>query len=96
MVIDASHPALQGRPGDFLKDEIANSKILLYEIDKAITYLTKNKYSRYIIDTGQDQMTIQYHDLPSLFDRRTALIDQIAELEDRREDRPSAFIARPV
>ena len=96
MVIDKNHPALQGNQKDFIKDEIDNSKILLYEIDKAITYLTKNKYSRYTIDTGQDQMSVQYHDLPSLYDRRAALIDQIGELENQTTDRPSAFIARPV
>ena len=96
MVIDKDHPALQGDPRDFIKDEIDNSKILIYEIDKAIIFLTKNKYARYTIDTGQDQMTIQYHDLSALYERRSKLIEQIAELEDQGSDRPSAFIARPV
>jgi len=96
MVIDKEHPALQGSSSDFIKDEIDNSKILLYEIDKAIAFLSKNKYSKYSIDTGQDQMAVTFPDLPSLYDRRAALIDLIAELENRRANRPSYFIARPV
>jgi len=96
MVIDREHPALQGSPENFIKDEIDNSKILLYEIDKAILFLTKNKYARYTIDTGQDQMSIQYHDLSALREWRKQLVDEIAELQDQRADRPSAFIARPV
>ena len=96
MVIDESHPALQGDPKNFIQDEIKNSKILLYEIDKAIAYLTKNKYSRYTLDTGQDQLTVWHQDLPSLYDRRASLLNQITELQDQEADRPSAFIARPV
>jgi len=96
MVIDPNHPALQGNPGDFIKDEISNSKILIYEIDKAIVFLTANKYARYTIDTGQDQMTVWHQDLPNLIDRRSALIDKISELEFRESNPPSAFVARPV
>jgi len=96
MVIDKNHPALQGNPGDFIKDEISNSKILIYEIDKAILYLTANRYSRYTIDTGQDQMTVWHQDLPALMERRSALIDQISALEFRESNPPSAFVARPV
>ena len=95
-VIDINHPALQGDQGNFLRDEISNSKILLYEIDKAIAFLTKNRYARYSIDTGQDTFSVQYQDLPSLYDRRSRLIDEIAELENQAADRPSAFVARPI
>jgi len=96
MVIDANHPALQGDAKNFIKDEIANTKILLYEIDKAIAFLTKNKYSRYTIDTGQDQLTVWHQDLPSLFDKRTDLINQISDLQNQTVDRPSAFVVRPI
>ena len=96
MLIDKDHPALQGGNKDFIKDEIDNSRILIYEIDKAIIFLTKNKYSRYTIDTGQTQMSVQYNDLAALYDRRKDLLDQIAAMENQSGERPSAFIVRPL
>jgi len=96
MVIDKNHPALQGNPEDFIKDEIDNLKIRAFEINKAIVFLTKNKYSRYTIDTGQDNMTVQYQDLASLDEMYSKTIELIAELENQNTDHPSAFIARPI
>jgi hypothetical protein len=100
MVINADHPAIQGDQRNFWREEIDNSKILLYEINRAIDYLTKNRYARYVIDTGQDQMTVQHQDLPALYDKRSALIKQIEELQNMLgigpDQGPPAFVARPL
>ncbi|GHU13999.1 hypothetical protein FACS1894161_4410 [Spirochaetia bacterium] len=99
-LINPNHPALQGNPGDFWKEELDNSKILLYEINKAIDYLTKNKYARYSVDTGQDNFTVQYSDLPALYTRRDNLLEQIENFENKLGIAPEAaqsdFVVRPV
>ena len=97
-IIDANHPALQGDSSLFWKEEISNSKILLFEIDIAIDRLTKSKYSSYTINTGQDQWTVKYTDLPLLYDKRRDLIKQIIDLEDKlqADAGPSVMVVRPV
>ena len=80
-LIAENHPALSGDPAQFWKDELDNSRILLYELDKAIHALTKKEIRQYTINTGQDAQTVTRQDLPQLYDRRNFLIKQIGELE---------------
>jgi hypothetical protein len=80
-VITENHPALAGDSQQFWRDELDNSKILLYELDKAINSLTKKEIAYYIIDTGQDRQSVTRLDLPSLYIRRQSLIEQIKDLE---------------
>jgi hypothetical protein len=75
------HPAITGNSIDYWKDELKNSRILLFELDKAINALTKREIKSYTIDTGQDHLTVQRNDLPQLYMQRQALIKQIQELE---------------
>jgi hypothetical protein len=100
-LIAENHPALQSNSADFWTEELSNSKILLYEINLAIDFLTKNKYQKYIMDSGQNDITVQYADLPSLFERRAALIKSIQDLEEMlglgpEVSRNSAFVVRPI
>lgn len=96
MVIDKDHPALQGDTKDFINDEIANLKIRAYEINKAIVYLTKNKYSKYTIDSGQTTWTVQYADISALNQMYSETLELIGNLENQNIDRPVAFVARPI
>ena len=80
-IIDPDHPALSGDSEQFWKDELSNSRILLFELDKAIQALTKKEIRQYTINTGQDAQTVTRQDLPQLYVRRAELIKQIAELE---------------
>jgi hypothetical protein len=80
-VIDLNHPALAGDSRQFWKDELANSKIHLYELEKAILYLTTNRLGRYTIDTGQDSQTVQYQDINSLRLDKEATIRWIYRIE---------------
>jgi len=80
-VIDEKHPALSGDPNQLWKDELSNSRILLYELNKAIHALTKKEIRQYTINTGQDVQTVTRHDLPSLLEQRKKLLKDIKELE---------------
>jgi len=86
-VIDPTHPALSGDPNQFWKDELQNSRIILYELDKAIHALTKKEIRQYTINTGQDSQTVSRQDLPQLYDRREKLLKTIDELEIKTGER---------
>jgi hypothetical protein len=91
------HPVLSDNSQDFWRDELKNTKILLFELDKAINTLNKNEIKSYTIDTGQDHYTVQRNDLPQLYMQRQALLKQISELEIKAgEDVPVEKIYRVV
>jgi hypothetical protein len=94
-LIVEDHPALSGDPRQFWRDELANSRILLYELDKAIHALTKKEIHHYTINTGQDSQTVTRHDLPNLYIRREALINEIAALEEKIEPKQKFFQVVP-
>lgn len=94
-LIAENHPALSGDSRQFWRDELANSRILLYELDKAIHALTKKEIHHYTINTGQDSQTVTRQDLPNLYVRREALIKEIAGLEDKIEPKQKLFQVVP-
>ena len=98
-VIAEDHPALSGDPNQFWKDELSNSRILLYELNKAIHALTKKEIRQYTINTGQDVQTVTRHDLPSLLERREKLLKEIEELEIKlgiKEPQGAAYQVTPA
>jgi hypothetical protein len=96
-IIESDHPALSGNSLEYWRDELKNSRILLFELDMAINALTKNEIKSYTIDTGQDHFTVQRNDLPQLYMQRKALISQIQELEIKTgEDTPIEKIHQVV
>jgi hypothetical protein len=80
-LITENHPALSGESEKFWDDELNNSRILLFELDKAIFAFNHKNVQQYTIDDGQDHITVHKYDLPSLYDKREKLIKQIQELE---------------
>jgi len=82
-IIADNHPALSGDANKFWLDELNNSKIILYELDKAIYALTKKEIRQYTINTGQDSQTVSRQDLPQLYQRRDDMLKQIIHLENR-------------
>jgi hypothetical protein len=81
-LIAEGHPAISGDSSQYWTDELENSRILLFELDKAILALSKKEIRQYSINTGQDQQSVTRLDLPQLYDRRAALIQQIDDLEN--------------
>jgi hypothetical protein len=79
--IASDHPALSGDRNQFWRDELNNSKILLYELDKAIYAFNHKNVQQYTYNDGQSHITVHKYDLPSLYDRREKLIKTIQELE---------------
>jgi hypothetical protein len=80
-LIAADHPALSGDQNQFWREELNNSKILLYELDKAIYAFNQKNVQEYTYNDGQSHITVHKYDLPSLYDRREKLIKTIQELE---------------
>ncbi|MGP1427441.1 MAG: hypothetical protein ACTTKB_04400 [Treponema sp.] len=85
-LIDSSF--INNTPLQFWKDELNNTRRLLYEIEKAILYFTQQSIAaggvqEYTIDTGQDRQTVKRSDLSSLYIRQKELLNQIAILESR-------------
>jgi hypothetical protein len=94
-LIAENHPALSGDQKQFWRDELNNSRILLYELDKAIYALTKKEIHHYTINTGQDSQTVTRQDLPQLYSRREALMRQIKTLEDELDPKQRIFQVVP-
>jgi len=97
MLIDESSPVTAEDQLKFWNDTLANSRVLLFNIDKAILALTKEERKSYSMDTGQTTINVTLQDLPSLIDRRDKLIKQIDDLEDRLglNNQPAMFQGVP-
>jgi hypothetical protein len=82
-LIADDHPAAAEDSGQFWKDELKNSQILIHEIDKAILALTKKDVQSYDIDTGQTRWSVTRNDLTKLSQTRAALLKQVQEAESK-------------
>ncbi|GHT88727.1 hypothetical protein FACS1894137_17200 [Spirochaetia bacterium] len=82
-LIENDHPALTGGTQEYWLDELNNTRILLFNLDKAINALQKREVHTYTVDTDQDHFTVQRHDLPQLYMQRSTLIKQIQKLETK-------------
>jgi hypothetical protein len=80
-LITDDHPALSGDQHQFWRDELSNSKILLFELNKAIYAFNNKNVQQYTYNDGQSHITVHKYDLSSLYDRREKLIETIQELE---------------
>jgi len=91
-VIEEGHPALSGSAAESWADLVANSKIILYELDKAIIALTREGLKSFSLNTGQTSQSVTPLDLPILIQRRKDLIDQIERMEASAEALPPALV----
>jgi len=80
-VIDDTSPAADQTSCQYWQDELINSRILLYELNKAIQEVISSGHSSYQLDTGQSSQRVTRLDLTTLYAQRKALIGQIADLE---------------
>jgi hypothetical protein len=79
-LIEADNPALSGNDRQFWQDELQNTRILLFEYDKAILKLERGEAESYTIDTGQTTITYRYQNLPELIKQSSALIKRIQDI----------------
>jgi len=98
MLIDENNPITAEDQRQFWNDTLANSRILLFAIDKAILALTKEEKKSYNIDTGQTTINVTLQDLPGLINQRDKLIKQIDDLEDKLglNQQPTMFQGVPL
>jgi hypothetical protein len=99
-LISNSHVTLADDQKKFWEDTLKNTRILFFELDKAIFLLEQDDTKSYSMDTGQTSINYTYHDLPSLIDRREKYKKQIEEIEDKlgisvKPERPRFFQAVP-
>lgn len=80
-IIEIDNPAADENSCEYWQNELANSKILLYEINKAILAITQTNIQRYTLDTGQSSHTVVRADLPALIEQRDQLKKSIREIE---------------
>jgi hypothetical protein len=84
-IIEEGHPALSGSAAESWADLVANSKIILFELDKAILALEREGLKSFSLNTGQTSHNVTPLDLPVLIQRRKDLIDQIERMEEQVE-----------
>jgi hypothetical protein len=82
-IISENHPALTGDQKEYWEDILKNTRILLFELDKAIFALTREEKKPYTMDTGQTNISVTRQDVPALLDRREKLLKQIKDLEEK-------------
>jgi hypothetical protein len=79
-LIEADNPAVSGNEKKFWEDQLKNSRILLFELDKAILALERNAEESYTVDTGQTTFTVRRQNLPELIRQRASLVSQIQSI----------------
>jgi hypothetical protein len=80
-LIEPDNPAAIGSSRDYWQDQLKNSRVLLFELDKAILALERQEVENYTLDTGQTTLTVRRVNLPELIRQRSALLKQVQDIE---------------
>jgi hypothetical protein len=81
-LIEADNAALSGNDRQFWQDELRNSRVLLFEYDKAILKLEREESESYTLDTGQTTITYRRQNLPELIKLSSTLIKRIQDITE--------------
>jgi hypothetical protein len=79
-LIEADHPALSGDDRQFWQDQLRNTRILLFEYNKAILQLERGGEESYTLDTGQTTITLRRQNLPEIIKQLPILTKQIQDI----------------
>ncbi len=80
-IIDPNSPALVDTSKKYWLDELANAKILLLEINKALQALISGGHQSYELDTGQSRQRVTRLEISKLQQWRSDLLCEIRDLE---------------
>jgi hypothetical protein len=80
MILEAEHPALSGNDRQFWQDQLQNTRILLFEYNKAILHLERSREESYTIDTGQTTITLRRQNLSEIIKQLPILTKQIQDI----------------
>lgn len=95
-LLDDTHSSYTQTSKEYWEDELKNSRVLLFQINQAISTISSGSHQEYTLDTGQTRQTVKRVDLPALIDRRNNLMGYIRQLElYLREGRPNVKQVRP-
>jgi hypothetical protein len=89
-LIELENPAISGNEKQFWEDQLKNTRILLFELDKAILALERGEEESYTVDTGQTTFTVRRQNLPELIRQRASLIGQMESISATLETINSA------
>lgn len=85
MLLPGAEKYLNKDSRDLWTEQLANDRLILGEIDAAISYFNSPEgadgIAEYTIDTGQDRQTVKRTDISNLMSWRSKLIAEIAQLE---------------
>ena len=85
MLLPGAEIYLEKNTRDLWKEQLANDRLILGEIDAAIALFNSSEgadgIAEYTIDTGQDRQTVKRTDIGSLMSWREKLVAEIAQLE---------------
>jgi hypothetical protein len=79
-LIEADHPALSGNDRQFWQDQLQNTRVLLFEYNKAILLLEREGEESYTIDTGQTTTTFRRQNLSEIIKQLPILTKQIQDI----------------
>jgi hypothetical protein len=89
-LIEPENPAISGNEKQFWEDQLKNTRILLFELDKAILALERGSEDSYTLDTGQTTFTVHQKNLPELIRQRASLVSQMESISATIETLNSA------
>jgi hypothetical protein len=89
-LIEPGNPAVFGNEKQFWEDQLKNTRVLLFELDKAILALERGEEESYTVDTGQTNFTVRRQNLPELIRQRASLISQMQSINTAIETIDSA------
>lgn len=85
-LIDADNPAATGTSESYWQDQLTNTRVLIFELDKAILKLQRQDVESYTMNTGQTIQTVKRVNLPALIKERADLLRQAQEIETLLEN----------
>jgi hypothetical protein len=94
-IIDDNSKALGQSSQQYYSDELENSRILLFEVDKAIFAITSGNHHSYTINSGQSTQTVTRENISELIKSRDDLLYTISELECRLNIKKAVIHAVP-
>jgi hypothetical protein len=79
-LIEAEHPALSGDDRQFWQDQLQNTRVLLFEYNKAILILERADEESYTFDSGQTNITVRRQNLSEIIKQLPILTKQIQDI----------------
>jgi len=81
-LIDSDNETTNQTSLEYYQDELKNSRVLLFELNKAILAILKGGHHSYQINTGQNSQNVTRENINDVINQRDCLLYQISQLEN--------------